>query len=91
MPWLRGKYVCLDYVAAAFLIVDAGTDQLQLLPLAPDSIPLAQYEDITMGDDEAGELYVGRSNGIVLRLVPARRNLRALAPTQLPSPGGERD
>ena len=70
IPSLRGRYVCFDYTAAEFLIVDPATRHLQRLPQEPGPLQLTPFEDITLGDDEAGELYVGLLNGVVLRLVP---------------------
>ncbi len=84
MPWLRGQYVAFDHVAGELLSVDTTSGAIRLLPQAPGSIHLGHSEDITLGDDESGELYVGRLNGLVLRVVPAPHHV-AQAPGRAPA------
>jgi len=70
LPALFGKYLFSDYVAGQLAIMDINTGILQLVPVDPGGAQLIPELDITWGEDEDGELYIGRASGEVLKVVP---------------------
>jgi len=71
LPELCGKYLCFDWLAGQLIAMHIHTGSLALVPVDPSGAPLLPTRDITWGEDEAGELYIGRATGEVLKLVTA--------------------
>ncbi|MEM7167794.1 MAG: PQQ-dependent sugar dehydrogenase [Planctomycetota bacterium] len=74
LPALVGKYICLDWLAAKLLAIDTTTGAIEELLIDPSGAQLAPTVEIVIGEAEDGELYIGRSNGGVVRIggiVPA--------------------
>ncbi len=70
LPQLYGKYIFLDWLAAELFAMNVKTGELERIAVDTDGAQLQPARDITFGEDESGELYIGRSNGEVLRVVP---------------------
>ncbi len=70
LPGLYGKYLFSDYVAGKMATMDINTGDLELVSIDPAGAQLISELDITWGEDEDGELYIGRASGEVLKLVP---------------------
>ena len=70
IPELRGRYVFLDWVAGELAFADAGTGELGRITVQPNGPQVEATQDITWGEDERGELYIGRRTGLVLSLRP---------------------
>ena len=69
IPALYGRYVFLDFVAGELISMDPNSGALELLPVDPNGVQPMIRSGITWGEDEQGELYVGRITGEVLKLV----------------------
>ena len=50
--------------------MDTDTGDLELVQVDPTGPQLVRMRNITWGEDEDGELYIGRATGQVLKLVP---------------------
>ncbi len=70
LPPLFGKYIFFDFVAAELVAMDINTGELELIAIEPTGAQLIPQRDITWGEDEDRELYIGRQTGEVLKLVP---------------------
>ena len=88
MPALYGRYLSFDWVAGEMIAMDPATGALERVPIEPGGAQLVAHQDITWGEDEAGELYVGRSTGEVLTLYQAESSAAAgRVPDDYQSPG----
>ena len=81
LPQFRGKYLFLDWLAAVLIAMDPKTGGLETVPVDPTgAASLRAGMDITIGEGEDGELYVGCQDGLVLRLVRGETFAGAPAP-----------
>jgi len=69
IPALYGSYVFLDWVAAELVAMDPETGAIEVVQIDGGGAQLQASNDITFGEDEDGELYIGRGSGEVLRFV----------------------
>ena len=58
----------LDWLAAELMTLDVTRGTWEVVPVAREGAQLAQAVDITLGEDEEGELCVGRQDGRVLSI-----------------------
>ncbi|MFN0060375.1 MAG: PQQ-dependent sugar dehydrogenase [Planctomycetota bacterium] len=70
LPEFFGTYLCLDWVAGVVIAMDPATGALERVTVDPTGWPILPFRDITWGEDEDGELYIGTDNGHLLALVP---------------------
>jgi hypothetical protein len=71
MPDLYGEYLFIDWLAAKLVAMDPASGALELVAVDPGGVQLATTREISWGEDEVGELYLGRSNGELYKLGPA--------------------
>jgi hypothetical protein len=89
MPERYGDYIFLDYVAGEMIAMDIGTGALELVPIDPGGEQLGERVEITWGEDEDGELYIGTALGQVLKLSQASMaNESGRVPDGAGAPGG---
>jgi glucose/arabinose dehydrogenase len=77
MPEFWGKYISLDFVAAQMIVMDPADGSLVIAPVDPLGAQLVISRDVTFGEDENGELYIGSSEGQLLRVFQADDPLQA--------------
>ncbi len=70
MPGLYGRYLFYDWNAGRLVAMDVSTGALEQVSLDPAGASLVAIDDITFGEDEVGELYMGGLNGVVKKLAP---------------------
>ena len=70
IPPLVGHYLFNDHVAGEMVAMDPNTGALELVAIDPGAAQLQTFQDISWGEDEDGELYMGRLNGELLKLLP---------------------
>jgi hypothetical protein len=68
MPQFRGTYLFNDWVAAELIAMDPATGALEIVAVDPGGASLRPSYDICWGEDDDGELYIGRGDGEVLKL-----------------------
>ena len=68
---LDGLYLFHDFVAGELLAMDPTSGALERVIADPGGAQLGSNLEITWGEDEAGELYVGSVTGQVLKLTPS--------------------
>jgi hypothetical protein len=76
MPEFCGRYFFFDWLAGKVIAMNIHTGALEIVPVDPAGAQPIPTLDITWGEDESGELYIGRASGEILKLVstfsPAR-------------------
>jgi glucose/arabinose dehydrogenase len=92
MSQFRGTYLFHDWVAAELIAMDPATGALSIVAVDPDGASLRPSYDICWGEDDAGELYIGRADGLVLKLgadptgVPDVATAAAVRAVAVPNP-----
>jgi len=71
LPAFVGKYLFLDFVAAEIIAMNISSGALEVVPLDGAGVSLTVFDYITWGEDEDGELYIGKDDGLILKAVPA--------------------
>lgn len=70
IPELYGRYLFHDWVAAKMISMNLTTGEMELVIIDPGGASLIasslSLSEITWGEDDDGELYMGRANGEVL-------------------------
>jgi len=69
MPEHAGSYLFHDYVAAQIIAMNTTTGALTIIDVDPGGDALGLNDEITWGEDDNGELYIGRYGGEVLRVL----------------------
>lgn len=73
IPELGGRYVFHDWVAGRMVSMDIGTGAMELVALDAGGQSLIatslSNSEITWGEDDDGELYLGRANGQILKVL----------------------
>lgn len=69
IPGLIGRYVFLDWLAGDLFIVDLTSGVVERVSVDSGGVQLTPTDAITWGEDDDGELYIGTSSGMVLRVV----------------------
>ncbi len=70
MPDLYGRYLFVDWVAGELAAVDVTTGALELVAIDAGGATLFVMNDVTFGEDEVGELYLGGLDGRLKKLGP---------------------
>jgi len=74
LPELQGLYLSFDWLAAVMISMDPISGALERIPIDAGGEQLVPSLEITWGEDEDGELYLGRNTGEVFKLVAASDN-----------------
>jgi hypothetical protein len=62
-----GKYLFNDWVSGELMQMDPSDGAVAVVPIDPTGAFVASQNDVTWGEDEGGELYIGRLSGDVMR------------------------